>query len=189
MPTGESASLKGQFLMAMPGMADPNFMQTVTCLCEHNDSGAMGLVINRVHPGISAKDIFEELKVPCGAGAESTPIFIGGPVHIDELFILHGPPFDWDACLTISPGLGLSNTPDIVDAIADGSGPGSYLICIGCAGWGPGQLEQEIRQNAWLTTPVFEQNIFEIPVEERWQTAMKRMGVDPALLSSSAGHA
>jgi len=189
MSSSQSSSLKGQFLMAMPGMADPNFLQTVTCLCEHNETGAMGLIINRHHPTLTARDIYNELGLPCRAGAESTPIYLGGPVHIDELFILHGPPFNWDACLSITPRLGLSNTPDILNAIANGTGPEAYLICLGCAGWGPGQLEYEIKQNAWLTAPVFEQNIFEVPIDERWQESMKKMGVDPTLLSSAAGHA
>ena len=169
MSTGESDSLKGQFLMAMPGMVDPNFLQTVTCMCEHNDSGAMGLIINRQHPTLTAGDIFDELNIPCTEAAGSMPIFIGGPVHMDELFILHGPPFGWDACLNIKPGLGLSNTADIVEAIAKGIGPRAHLICLGCAGWAPGQLEHEIKQNAWLTAPIFEENIFKVPIEERWQ--------------------
>ena len=175
--------------MAMPGMADPNFLETVTCLCEHNETGAMGLIINRHHPTLSARNIFDELDLAYQTGAESIPIFIGGPVHIDELFILHGPPFSWDACLRITSGLGLSNTPDILDAIAQGNGPDEFIISIGCAGWGPGQLEHEIKQNAWLTTPIFEQNIFNVPVDERWQESMRRMGVDPTLLSNEAGHA
>jgi putative transcriptional regulator len=189
MSTDVSDSLKGQFLMAMPGMADPNFLQTVTCLCEHNDNGAMGLIINRHHPTLTAGDIFDELNIPCSQDAESIPIFIGGPVHMDELFILHGPPFDWDACLNITPGVGLSNTPDIFEAIAGGAGPQAHLICLGCAGWGPGQLEHEIKQNAWLTAPIFEKNIFEVPIDDRWQEAMRNMGIDPALLSDAAGHA
>ncbi len=189
MATSDSGSLKGQFLMAMPGMLDPNFLQSVTCLCEHNDTGAMGLIINRHHPSLSARDIFEELNVSYSSGAGSIPIFMGGPVHMDEIFILHGPPFDWDACLTITPRLGLSNTPDILEAIANDAGPESVLISLGCAGWGPGQLEHEIKQNAWLTTPIFEQNIFEVPIHERWQASMQRMGIDPTLLSNEAGHA
>jgi len=189
MPTGELDSLKGQFLMAMPGMVDPNFTQTVTCMCEHNQGGAMGLTINRRHPTLTARIIFDELKIHCTDAADSIPVFLGGPVHVDELFILHGPPFGWDACLNITPGLALSNTPDIVEAIAGGSGPQAHLICLGCAGWGPGQLEHEIKQNAWLTTPVFEANVFDVPIDRRWREAMRKMGIDPALLSGAAGHA
>ena len=182
-------TLKGHFLLAMPSLQDPNFHQTVTCMCEHNSEGAMGLVVNRVHSALTAKDIFEELKIDHTAEAKSIPIHIGGPVHIAELFVLHGPPFDWEACMKITPTLAMSNTKDIIEAIALGKGPASFLITLGCAGWGPGQLEAEIKQNAWLTYPVFEENIFKMPVETRWEEAVKKLGIDPALLSSKAGHA
>jgi putative transcriptional regulator len=183
------ASLKGQFLMAMPGLADPNFSQTVTCICEHNESGAMGIIINRQHEMLSAKDVFEELSIAFSFPAESIPIYIGGPVHSGELFILHGPPLEWEASLKVTPFLSLSNTRDILEAIAAGRGPRSLLISIGCAGWGPGQLESEIKDNAWLTCPAFEENLFLLPVEVRWEEAVKRIGINPALLSDAAGHA
>jgi len=158
-------------------------------MCEHNSQGAMGLVVNRVHYALTAKDIFEELKIDYAAEAQSIPIHIGGPVHITELFVLHGPPFDWEACMKITPTLAMSNTKDIIESIAAGNGPDSFIITLGCAGWGPGQLEAEIKQNAWLTYPVFEENIFKMPVETRWEEAVKKLGIDPALLSSKAGHA
>lgn len=182
-------SLKGQFLMAMPGLVDPNFHQTVTCMCEHNSQGAMGLVVNRVHHALTAKDIFEELKIESTPRAAKVPIHIGGPVHIGEIFVLHGVPFDWQGSLRITPNLAMSNTRDIIESIASGRGPNSYIIALGCAGWGPGQLESEIKQNAWLTVPVFEENIFAMPVENRWEEAVRKMGIDPALLSGAAGHA
>jgi putative transcriptional regulator len=181
--------LKGQFLMAMPGLIDPNFHQTVTCMCEHNAEGAMGLVINRVHHALTAKDIFEELNISCSPRANHIPIHLGGPVHIAEIFVLHGPPFDWEASVMITPDVALSNTKDIIESIALDKGPESYIISLGCAGWGPGQLEAEIKQNAWLTYPVFEENIFKMPVENRWEEAVKKMGIDPRLLSDKAGHA
>jgi putative transcriptional regulator len=136
-----------------------------------------------------AKDIFEELKIEYSPGAEKIPIHTGGPVHIAEIFVLHGPPFDWEASLRITQNLALSNTRDILESIALGKGPDSYILVLGCAGWGPGQLEAEIKQNAWLTVPVFEENIFEITVEDRWEKAVRKMGIDPALLSDAAGHA
>ena len=186
---GYQGSLKGQFLMAMPGLVDPNFHQTVTCLCEHNSEGAMGVVVNRVHYALTAKDIFEELKIDYSPRAENTAIYIGGPVHMAEIFVLHGPPFDWQASLMITPNLALSNTRDVIESIAADKGPDSFIIALGCAGWGPGQLESEIKQNAWLTFPVFEDNIFKMPVENRWEEAVRKMGIDPRLLSNSAGHA
>ena len=187
--TEYQGSLKGQFLMAMPGLLDPNFRQTVTCMCEHNSEGARGLVINRIHQALTTADIFEELKIEYSPNAKKTPIHIGGPVHIAEIFVLHGPPLDWEATLRITPNLAMSNTRDIIESIALGNGPDSFIIALGCAGWGPGQLEAEIKQNAWLTVPVFEENIFRMPVENRWKEAVKKMGIDPALLSGDAGHA
>ncbi len=189
MENEKDASLKGHFLLAMPGLLDPNFSQTVTCICEHTDQGAVGIVVNRLHEGILAGDIFEELGIECIERAAALPIHYGGPVRMDEIFVLHGPPFDWTGCLVISPRLALSNTIDIIHAIAAGSGPAAFLISIGCAGWGPGQLESELAANTWLTSPISEDVVFEMPLEERWGGALKKMGVDPALLSDAAGHA
>ena len=182
-------SLRGQFIMAMPGLADPNFYQTVTCICEHNQQGAMGLIVNRVQNELSGKDIFEELGIEYKAGVESIPVYIGGPVHMGEVFILHGPPFDWQACMKITPSLGMSNTRDILESIAMGDGPGSFSITLGCAGWAPGQLEHEIKENAWLTFPIFEENIFELPIEVRWEEAVRKLGIDPNSLTNASGHA
>ena len=158
-------------------------------MCEHNSEGAMGLVVNRVQEALTAKDIFEELKIDYAEGAESILVHLGGPVHITELFLLHGPPFDWEACLKITPTLAMSNTRDIIESVALGQGPDSFIITLGCAGWGPGQLEAEIKENAWLTYPIFEENIFKMPVETRWAEAVKKMGINPTLLSDTAGHA
>ena len=182
-------NLKGQLLIAMPSLADPNFFQTVTCLSEHTAQGAMGVVINRVHALLSAEDIFKELNIDHTDQAAGIPIHIGGPVHLGEVFILHGPPFGWRGSLLISDELALSNTLDILEAIAMGKGPSRFLISLGCAGWGPGQLEAEIRDNAWLTCPMDTAVLFDADVDERWETALRRMGVAPDRLSSAAGHA
>ena len=189
MVTNYSASLKGHFLLAMPSLVDPNFHQTVTCICEHNEGGAMGIIINRVHHFLTAKDIFEELTIEHTPAVQSAPIHIGGPVHVGEIFILHGPPFNWEASLMITPGLAMSNTRDILEAVAMGRGPQAFVITLGCAGWGPGQLESEIKENSWLNHPIFEENIFDMPIEARWREAVKKMGIDPTLLSNMAGHA
>ncbi len=182
-------SLKGQLLLAMPNLADPNFSHTVTCIYEHTRQGAVGIVINRVHDRINAKLIFDELKIESGASAGQIPIHIGGPVHIDELFVLHGPPLDWESTLIVKDDLALSNSKSILEAIATDSGPGSFLIALGCAGWGPGQLEMEMMQNAWLHLPCDHDILFEIALESRWDMAMKRLGVDPVLLANTAGNA
>jgi putative transcriptional regulator len=181
--------MKAQFLIAMPGLLDPNFSQTVTCICEHTAEGALGVVINRAHPVLLAKEIFSELNLQYVEGAANIPIYIGGPVHFDEIFILHGPPFGWNGCLKITPTLALSNTQDILKSISQGKGPENVVIALGCAGWGPGQLESEIIQNAWLTGPVSDDIIFEVPEDGRWNAAVKKMGIDPVLLSHTAGHA
>jgi len=184
-----STFLKGQFLIAMPILADPIFCQTVTCISEHNSQGAVGVIVNRTNPVLSAKDIFDELAIEYRPELASLPIHIGGPVHVDEIFVLHGPPFGWEGSFEISPSLSLSNTKDILEAIAIGEGPVSFIITLGCAGWAPGQLESEIRANAWLTSHAFEDIIFELPIDTRWEAATRRMGIDPSRLSDIAGHA
>lgn len=183
------ASLKGHFLVAMPNLMDPNFFQTVTCISEHTEGGAVGIVINRIHPGLTIKSIFDELKISYTIDAESVPIHVGGPVHIGEIFILHGPPFHWEGCLMTTATLAMSNTLDILEAIATNQGPEFYLIALGCAGWGQGQLESEIKSNAWLTCPIVDEIVFDVAVDRRWTEAVKRMGIDLSLLSDSAGHA
>ncbi|RPH51100.1 MAG: YqgE/AlgH family protein [Desulfobacteraceae bacterium] len=184
-----SVTLKGQFLLAMPDLADLNFSRTVTCISEHNSEGALGIVINRMSSSIKGKDIFEELRIDYVPLAGTIPIFLGGPVHTGEIFILHGPPFTWKGCFMITPFLAMSNTIDILTAIAEDKGPQSCMIALGCAGWGPDQLESEIRQNAWLTCSVSEEIIFKTEVESRWEQTAKNMGIDPTLLSLKAGHA
>ena len=182
-------SLKGHFLLAMPALQDPNFYQTVSLICEHNDNGAFGIVINRVHAHLSGKDIFDELEMDLVPSAESLPIHIGGPVHNGEIFLVHGPPFHWESCLMVTQNIAMSNTRDILEAIARGDGPTDLVLSLGCAGWGPGQLEGEIMENAWLTLPAIDELLFGWPVEQRWEESVKRLGVDPALLANTAGNA
>jgi len=182
-------SLRGQCLMAMPSLLDPNFHRTVTCLSEHNERGAMGLVINRPHAVLTAADIFKELSVPTRVDAESIPIYLGGPVHADEIFILHGEPFGWQGCHRITDSMAMSNSLDLLHAIANGGGSSPFLITLGCAGWAPGQLEAEIAENTWLTGIVDETILFAEPAESKWDRAMKAIGVNPLGLSRNAGHA
>lgn len=189
MITQNPGSLKGYFLIAMPGLMDPNFHKSVTCISEHTNEGAVGIVINQVHSDLKAKTIFQELGIECTERAGASPIHIGGPVHINEIFILHGPPVEWGDSLMIAPDLALSNSKSILEAIAKEEGPDFYLISLGCAGWGPGQLEFELKENVWITTAYTRDIIFELPMEDRWEASMKRIGIDPALLSDLAGHA
>ena len=182
-------SLKGHFLMAMPSLADPNFEHTVTCISEHTAEGAVGIVVNRVYPELSAKVIFDELGIPCDDGASKIPVHYGGPVHDNELFILHTGPFMGEGLLMITPELALSNSRLVLEAIAAGKGPQDFVIALGCAGWGPGQLESEMLQNAWLTLPYMPDIVFGLPLDERWENAVRRLGIDPDMLIETAGNA
>jgi len=182
-------SLKGEFLFAMPALHDPHFFRSVVCVCEHTPDGALGLVVNRLYPSLTGADIFAELNIACQEGTGTIPVYTGGPVHVGEVFVLHGPPFDWAGCLPIRPWLALSNTRDVLEAIAMGHGPAAYLIVLGCSGWGGGQLEAELRENSWITAPADETIMFQVPVEERWQQGLTAMNIDPALLSNTIGNA
>lgn len=186
---GYGSSLKGHFLIAMPSLADPNFSQTVTFMVEHTEEGALGLVINRVHPEFSVGVVFQELGLEMVPHIASLPLHLGGPVHMEQVFILHGPPFDWEACRAVTPWVALSNSKDILTSLALGQGPDSFLLTVGCAGWAPGQLEAEIMANSWLNCPATGDVIFRVPVERRWNEAARLMGIDPARLADTAGHA
>ncbi len=183
------ASLNEHFLIAVPSLADPNFSQTVTYMCAHTPGGAMGLVINRVHPELTMEAVFKELKLKSVPKADSLPIYLGGPVDPSQVFILHGPPFGWEACSPVNSSVALSNSKDLLESLAKGEGPESFIIALGCAAWSPGQLESEIKENAWLTCPANETVLFETPVEKRWEEAARLMGVNLKLFSEAAGHA
>jgi putative transcriptional regulator len=184
-----SSYLKGHFLMAMPALADPNFEKSVTCISEHNADGAVGIVLNQVHEGLTAAMVFAELGMACDWNADDIAIHIGGPVHTNQLFVLHGPPLAWEGSLPITDSLAMSNSRDILEAIAAKHGPYQFLISLGCAGWAPGQLEWEVTQNSWLTTPCDLDVIFKVPVEYRWETAIRKLGIDPSHLSDTGGYA
>ena len=180
---------KGHFLIAMPSLEDPNFSETVTYICEHSDEGAVGLIINRIHPELTMEAIFKELDMTSIPRMETAPVHLGGPVYSDQIFVLHGPPFGWEACRLVTPTLALSNSQDVLEQLAKGEGPESFLITLGCAGWGAGQLESEIMENSWLSCPASETILFETPPERQWAEAAKLMGVDVRHLAGIAGHA
>ena len=168
MDNNNPDSLKGQYIIAMPKLSDPNFSESVTCICEHVPAGAMGIIINKIHPTLTGKFIFKELKIDYIQMTESLPIHIGGPVHMNEILILHNDPDRWEGSLQITSTLAMNNTRKILEAIALGKGPELSMIFLGCAGWGQGQLESEIMQNAWLTGALTDDIIFKIPLDERW---------------------
>lgn len=182
-------SLKGSFLIAMPELADPNFAKTVTLICEHTPEGALGLIINRPHPFVVVEQIFKEFNMAVNEKIGKMPIYVGGPVQTEEIFILHGPPFSWRGTLKVTRTLAMSNTVDLLEALAVGTGPKKALMMIGCAGWGPGQLEQEILDNSWLTQEASDRIIFNVNALDCWEEAVKSLGIDPLLLASSAGSA
>ncbi len=173
-------SLKGHFLLAMPGLPDPNFAQTVTCMCEHNDSGALGFIINKIHPLLTGRELFEDLNIEFSSSVDNLDIFMGGPVQPSGVFVIHEDPFTWDESIMITSWLALSNSRDILEAIAQGKGPDQFLILLGCAGWGPYQLDNELRDNAWLTCPVSRDIVFSTDIETKWEKAMMLIGSDQA---------
>ncbi len=182
-------TFKGQFLIAMPSLADPTFFQTVTLICEHSNEGAMGIIINRIYPDLASENLFNELNLEFVAGMENLPIHFGGPVNQNQVFVLHGPPFEWEACLKISNSVAMTNSKDIIRAIAKGNGPESLIISLGCAGWGSGQIEDEIMANSWLNVSSDDTVLFSTPIGERWEKAAKNLGIDLNLISDVIGHA
>lgn len=183
-----ATDLTNQFLIAMPDMADPNFGGTVVFIAEHSPKGALGLVINRPME-IDLATLFERIDLKLEiAPLAASPVFYGGPVQMDRGFVLHQPVGDWNSTVSIGSELGLTSSKDVLEAVASGGGPSRMLVTLGYAGWGPGQLEEEISRNAWLTVPASAELIFDTPVDERFQAAFRLLGVDPAFLATSAGH-
>lgn len=183
-------SLEGQFLVAMPGMDDPTFAQTVTYICEHTSEGAMGLIIN-TPLSLTLADIYHQLDLASTDDSREVPVLAGGPVSMERGFVLHPPrPEDnWLSTVAVSETISLTASRDILQAMAEGQGPEQFLVALGYAGWDSQQLEDEIANNAWLTVPGDEQILFHTPCEQRWQAAARIIGVDLNLMSHTAGHA
>lgn len=182
-------SLTNQLLIAMPGMADPNFSTTVTLICEHNDEGALGIVINRPL-NLKLAGLFEQLDVenPDRAAAES-PVLMGGPVGPERGFVLHDAGGTYENSLAVSDDIQLTLSRDVIDAMATGHGPHKSLVALGYAGWEPGQLEYEMLANSWLNVPASPDIVFDTPFSERWMSAAKTLGIDISRISTDAGHA
>jgi putative transcriptional regulator len=185
----ESSNLTNQFLIAMPGLLDPNFHQTVTYICAHNEDGAMGIVINRPLD-LALGEVLSQMNLEaCNETVERIPVYQGGPVQTDRGFVLHHPDRTWQSSICVSNDIGVTTSRDILQAIAEGSGPEYSLVALGYAGWAAGQLEREIRENAWLNGPADAGIIFRVPAEKRWECAAKLLGVDLDKLSPDIGHA
>jgi len=185
----DSMNLTNHFLIAMPGLNDPNFYHTVTYICSHNEEGAMGIVINKPLDLVLG-EVLEQMDISFEDGiANDTPIFDGGPVQSDRGFILHKYDKGWDSSLKVNDQIGVATSLDILDAIANGEGPEDSFIALGYAGWSAGQLEKEIQENVWLSGPAESHIIFDTPVEQRWNSAASLLGINIDQLSPDVGHA
>lgn len=184
-----SSYLNNQFLIAMPSLTDKDFAHTVTYLCQHSAEGAVGIIINRP-TSMKLGDIFAQMNIDATSLASvNSPIYMGGPVQPERGFVIHNSSEQrWDSSIAISENVSLTSSRDILEAISKGEGPEHYLIALGYAGWGAGQLEKEIIANAWLHTPYADEILYYTPVSERWNAAAKLIGVNINLLGVVAGH-
>ena len=181
--------LRNHFLLSMPALEDPNFSRTLTLVCDHSEHGAMGLVINRP-VAVTCGEILAHLGIDAATEhLTQQPVYYGGPVEPERGFVIHEPVGQWDGTLRIDDHLGVTTSRDILDAIARGAGPARFLLALGYSGWGAGQLEAELTQNAWLTCPASRDILFDLPAEDRLSAAAQHLGIDLDLLSSDAGHA
>ncbi|HSH49409.1 MAG TPA: YqgE/AlgH family protein [Halomonas sp.] len=182
-------SLKNHFLMAMPHLEDSHFAGSLCYLCDHDDKGTMGVIVNRPLE-LTLDSLFEQLELEIGDPSRlGEPVYYGGPVHKDRGFILHlGQSSDWDSSLQVSEEIALTTSMDILQAIANGEGPEHFLVCLGCSGWEPGQLENELKDNAWLTVEGRADILFELPPEQRLGASAGALGVDLNLMTREAGH-
>jgi len=181
--------LTHHFLIAMPNMVDPYFAKSLTYICEHNEQGALGVVVNRPID-LSLQALFERINLKLEPHVlHDLPVYFGGPVQTDRGFVLHQPVGEWHSTLRVRDSLGLTTSKDILEAVGKGSGPAKMLVTLGYSGWAAGQLEHELGQNAWLTVEAGEQIIFDLPAEEKLPAAMELLGVDFARLSEDTGHA
>lgn len=185
----EPLNLTNHFLIAMPALEDPNFHHTVTYVCAHGPEGALGIVINRPLD-LPLGDVLDQMQLTTSQDeVKGWRVYQGGPVQQDRGFVLHRPYREWSSGLKVSESIGLATSRDILEAVANGTGPADVLVALGYAGWDAGQLEQEMADNAWLSTPADPAILFEVPPERRWQAAAKQMGIDINHLSSDIGHA
>jgi len=189
LPSTIEGALKGQLLIAMPGMSDPRFDRTVVYLCAHSADGAMGLIVNRLVDHIDFPDLLETLNIDSRSADRQVRVHFGGPVETSRGFVLHTADYSRDATVPVNERMGLTASVDVLQAMADGSGPQLALLALGYAGWGPGQLDREIQQNVWLHAPPDDDIIFGGDLDNKWQRAVGKLGFDLSLLSGTAGHA
>lgn len=193
MPAGPRIDLTNQFLIAMPGMADETFAGAVVYLCEHNHKGALGLVINKPID-IKLRNLFEKVELQLNREElAEQPVYFGGPVQTERGFVLHerlgAGRGHYNSTLSIPGGLEMTTSKDVLEAMAEGVGPGRVLVTLGYSGWQAGQLEDEMGRNGWLNVDADPKVIFDTPIEKRYDTALALLGIDPRMLSQEAGHA
>jgi putative transcriptional regulator len=184
----DTVNLTHNFLIAMPGMVDPNFHGALTYICDHSDQGALGVVVNRPID-LELAALFEQIGLALPEGLHSNTVYFGGPVQTERGFVLHTPPLTFSSTLNVKDAISLTTSKDILEAVSQGSGPDKFMVSLGYAGWSPGQLEAELKQNAWLSVAADPQVIFDLAPEARLPAAMKLLGIDFACLSEEAGHA
>ena len=179
----------GQLLIAMPGMRDERFAKSVIYMCAHSEEGAMGLVLNRRLDSLTFAELISQLELDEKHLSRDVPVHFGGPVESGRGFVLHTSDYQQDATLEVVNGVALTATVEILKAIAQGKGPQKSLLALGYAGWGPGQLDMEIRASGWLQVPSDSEIIFDIEPDTKWERAIQRLGIDPRMLSEDVGHA
>lgn len=190
MTASLDSDLTGKLLVAMPGIGDPRFDGAVVFLIAHSPDGSMGLIVNTVSEDIHLRDVFDQLDVPVTDMMPPTPVHFGGPVEMGRGFVLHSSDYVSEtASMKVDAAFSMTASRDILSDMGRGVGPKQRLLCLGYAGWGPNQLEAEIAQNGWLTADARQELVFDTPNEQKWEKALASIGVDPALLSTEAGHA
>lgn len=184
-----SDNLANQLLIALPALDDPRFARSVVLICQHDDDGAMGVVVNRASE-YTLGEVLRQMQLDTDDETlRNRVVLYGGPVHPERGFVLHDGGGDWDSTLQISDELYLTTSRDILEAMASGQGPDNALVALGCAGWGAGQLEFELGENSWLTAPADRELLFATPLDQRWQAAAGRIGVDMSRMTDYSGRA
>jgi putative transcriptional regulator len=181
--------LTGMMLVAMPGMADPRFAHAVIYLCAHSEDGAMGLVVNQTVESVTLPQVISQLGIEPTAEGADLPVHCGGPVESSRGFVLHSPDYVLESTLVIDERFALTATVDVLKAIAVGKGPRRKVFALGYAGWAAGQLDAEIQRNGWMVVPADAEIVFSADNDAKWHLAMAKLGIDPSLLSTAAGHA
>jgi putative transcriptional regulator len=182
-------SLTGQLLIAMPAMPDPRFAHSVIFMCMHDERGAMGIIVNQVVDGLAFEKLLEQVGIKDASPKRKIAIHVGGPVETGRGFVLHSSDYGLDSTLDVDGGIRLTQSIEVLKEISRGGGPRRCLLALGYAGWGPGQLEREIKENGWLNVAADEELIFDAAIDDKWRLALAKMGIDPTMLSSNAGRA